>query len=75
MTPDIHQLQDYPFNFIHDKVTSLARALGFRVVDTLDVLSKYSAEELWAMPGDPHPNALGHRIMADSIRPVLELQN
>jgi lysophospholipase L1-like esterase len=28
-------------------------------------------QELFAMPGDPHPNALGHRLMADAIFPIL----
>ena len=28
-------------------------------------------EELFAMPGDPHPNALGHRLMADAMFPVV----
>jgi hypothetical protein len=28
-------------------------------------------EQLWAMPGDPHPNAFGHELMANAIFPVL----
>jgi hypothetical protein len=28
-------------------------------------------QELFAMPGDPHPNALGHKLMADAISPII----
>jgi hypothetical protein len=28
-------------------------------------------EEMFAMPGDPHPNALGHELMAEAIFPVI----
>jgi lysophospholipase L1-like esterase len=26
---------------------------------------------VWAMPGDPHPNALGHELMAKALLPLL----
>jgi lysophospholipase L1-like esterase len=75
MTPDIHQLQDYPFHFIHDKIASLGRDLGFTVCDSYDALKIYPAEKLWTMPGDPHPNELGNKVMADVMEPVLRLQD
>jgi hypothetical protein len=28
-------------------------------------------EQVWAMPGDPHPNGLGHRLMADAVYRLL----
>lgn len=67
MTPDIHQLYDYPFDFIHDKMTSLAREKGFTYIDPLESFLKYDPKELWAMPGDPHPNEVGHEIMAEAV--------
>jgi lysophospholipase L1-like esterase len=30
------------------------------------------AKSLYAIPGDPHPNAAGHTIMADILVPALE---
>ncbi|TWB87276.1 lysophospholipase L1-like esterase [Bradyrhizobium macuxiense] len=72
MTPDVHNLKDYPFGFIHDKMRSIGQANGYRFVDLLPALGKLSPDQVWAMPGDPHPNALGHKLMADAILPVLD---
>ena len=71
MTPDIHNLKDYPFNFIHSKIKKLAEQNNFYFVDLLPSFINKTAKEFWAMPGDPHPNALGHSLMAKSIYPAL----
>lgn len=68
MTPDIHQLQPYELYFIHDIMKQEALKRGFTYVDLLDGLkSVEDNRELWAMKGDPHPNALGHKLMADQL--------
>lgn len=72
MTPDVHNLKDYPFGFVHEVMKTIARDDGYTFVDLLPALGKLSAEEIWAMPGDPHPNSLGHKLMADAILPVLD---
>lgn len=72
MTPDVHNLKDYPFVFIHDKMRAIAQADGYTFVDLLPALSNLSPEQIWAMPGDPHPNSLGHKLMADALLPVLD---
>ena len=71
MTPDIHNLKDYPFGFIHEKMRKIAETDGYQYVDLLPSFGKLSPEEVWAMPGDPHPNALGHQLMAQTIVPLL----
>lgn len=71
MTPDIHQLKDYPFRPEHDLIRALAERKGWAFVDFLPDLSAVPSQDLYAIPGDPHPNALGHRIMADALLPVL----
>ena len=71
MTPDIHNLSDYKFGYIHEKMENFAASNGFIFVDSLPQLKGLSPEDLYAMPGDPHPNALGHKIMAETIAPVL----
>jgi lysophospholipase L1-like esterase len=71
MTPDIHNLKDYPFVFIHEKMKSIAAAFGYQYVDLLPAFGKLSPEQVWAMPGDPHPNAFGHELMAKAIVPLL----
>ena len=67
VVPDIHQLRDYPFGFAHERVKALAKDRGWQFLDFLDVLGKYQGPELWAMPGDPHPNAVAHGLMADAL--------
>lgn len=72
MMPDVHNLKNYPFEFIHDKMRTIAQADGYKYIDLLPALSNLAPEQIWAMPGDPHPNALGHKLMADAILPVLD---
>ena len=72
MTPDVHNLKNYPFGFVHETMRAIAVENGYTYVDLLPVLEKLSPEEIWAMPGDPHPNGLGHKLMADAVLPVLE---
>jgi lysophospholipase L1-like esterase len=71
MTPDVHNLNPYPFAFIHERMHKIANDLGYTYVDLLPAFGTLSPEQVWAMPGDPHPNALGHELMAKAIIPVL----
>jgi lysophospholipase L1-like esterase len=72
MTPDVHNLKNYPLGFIHDRMKQIAEQDGYRYVDLLPAFAGLSPEQVWAMPGDPHPNALGHSLMAKAIAPLLE---
>lgn len=73
MIPDIHNLKNYPFTFIHRKIEALSAKNGFWYVDFYNSFRHVEKQEdLWAMPGDPHPNAQGHLLMADQLYPVLE---
>jgi lysophospholipase L1-like esterase len=71
MTPDVHNLVDYKFRFVHETMGELAQSLGYTYVDLLPPLLGRKPEELFAMPGDPHPNALGHKLMAEALFPVV----
>jgi len=71
MTPDVHNLSNYPFVSIHKRMRRVAEADGYAFVDLLPAFGKLSPDQVWAMPGDPHPNALGHHLMAEAIFPVL----
>jgi len=71
MTPDVHNLVDYKFEFVHDIMRRIADADGYTYVDLLPALRGRPPQDLFAMPGDPHPNALGHELMADAIFPVV----
>jgi lysophospholipase L1-like esterase len=71
MIPDIHNLEHYPFGFAHAEMAEIAQADGYRYLDLLPAFGALPPERIWAMPGDPHPNALGHQLMADAIYPLL----
>lgn len=76
MVPDVHNLADYKFGFIHDKMKSVADGLGVPYIDLLPAFKGITdPQEVWAMPGDPHPNAMGHRLMAEYLKPRLDLNN
>ena len=72
MMPDIHNLKDYPFGFVHEHMARLAKRLGWEYVDLLKGLDIDDPRSIYAIPGDPHPNAVGHRMMAEVIAPVVE---
>ena len=71
MVPDIHSLTNYPLGFVHETFAQTARDNGFAYIDLLPAFQGLTPEEIWAMPGDPHPNARGHALMADEIYGVL----
>lgn len=74
LVPDVHNLGRYPFNFVDSTMEQVAGDLGYRFVDLLPAFGHLSPQQVWAMPGDPHPNALGHRLMADALYPALQLR-
>ena len=67
MTPDFHDLEDYKLGFVHRAVGDMAASVEFGFVDLFDAFQGIPAKSLWAIPGDPHPNAEGHRIMAEFL--------
>jgi lysophospholipase L1-like esterase len=73
MVPDVHDLTNYRLEFVHDRMRQVARELGYHYVDLLPVMRNLTPAEVWSMPGDPHPNALGHERMAQAIYPALQL--
>lgn len=75
MTPDVHNLVDYKFGFVHDIMREIAAEYDYKYCDQLTTMKGVPPEDLWAMPGDPHPNALGHKLMADAIFPMLVQQD
>ena len=71
MTPDVHNLVDYKLGYIHDIMRKIAQSDGYTYIDLLPAMRGRPPKDLFAMPGDPHPNALGHKLMADAIFPVI----
>jgi len=71
MMPDIHNVVDYRLGFVHDLMRGVAAEYGYEYVDLLSAFAGRKPQDLFAMPGDPHPNALGHQLMAEAIFPVI----
>jgi lysophospholipase L1-like esterase len=71
MIPDVHDLVDYRFNFVHDIMRKFAEQNRYAYVDLLPAMTGLRPQEIWAMPGDPHPNAFAHKLMADAIFPLI----
>jgi lysophospholipase L1-like esterase len=71
MIPDVHDLVDYKFTFVHDIMRNFAQANGYSYVDLLPAMRGLQPQQIWAMPGDPHPNAFAHQLMADAIFPLM----
>ena len=69
--PDLQDLsKGSPYEPLYQKMESAFQAMG---VQTLNTFSGYQTlfekreSQLWVHPNDPHPNALGHRLMADLL--------
>ena len=71
MTPDVHDLVDYKYDFVHEIMRKIAERDGYVYVDLLPAMTGLRPEQSWAMPGDPHPGAYAHKLMADVVFPVL----
>lgn len=71
--PELHVLgEDYPFADCEQKVVAEAADAGVRYVDLRPALASEVPESLWVSPGDAHPNARGHRLIADGLLPVVD---
>jgi lysophospholipase L1-like esterase len=71
MTPDVHHLVDYKFGFVHEAMQQISAEYGYKFIDLLPILQTPTQQDLYTIPGDPHPNALAHRLMATAILPAL----
>jgi|GEM_PF-601468 len=69
--PDVHNLRDYPFHYIHELLEEISAELGYVYVDLYPGFEGLPPARIWSMPGDPHPNGYGHRIMAQTLYQAL----
>ena len=66
-----HLDQGYAFRDAHEAIGRFCHSAGIAWMDLLPVLQGRRAEDLWVHPHDPHPNALAHRLVAESLAPAL----
>jgi lysophospholipase L1-like esterase len=73
MLPELHNLVDYPFDAEYAKVAGFLRDSGINYIDLTERFRGYeNAPGLWVAPDDAHPNALGHRMIAEYSRDFIE---
>jgi hypothetical protein len=70
--PLLFDLDPYAFEDVHAQVADAGRRKGFAVMDLTGVLRGYAPAALRLDPGDvSHPNALGHRLIAEALAPAI----
>lgn len=68
LIPELHAPgAAYPFRDIHAAVAAVASRQGIPVLDLADAFDDVAPHTLWVSPGDAHPNATAHRIIAHAI--------
>jgi lysophospholipase L1-like esterase len=68
LIPELHDTStNYPFGEIHDKVATVAANHGLVTLDLREAFRGIEPMSLWVSPGDAHPNAKGHLIIAQAI--------
>lgn len=69
LLPELHALEDYPFDREYRMVSEVLRREGVPVLDVTSALSMVSdPQSLWVSPDDAHPNAEAHRRIAEASR-------
>lgn len=70
---DLRNLKSYAFNDFHVKVQSFLKQKHIQVIDTLPVFLNKPEPSLWVAPDDPHPNILGHSLIAELLYREIKL--
>lgn len=73
--PDIHDLSPgSPYRDLYAKMEAAFKKLEIPVVNTFDTFQKKFGDDvskLWIQSDDPHPNAAGHALMAETLSDYL----
>jgi hypothetical protein len=70
--PILFELHRYPYGAVEDEITRFARQNKIPVVSLTGGFLGKDERALWIGPGDQHPNALGHKIAAETLYPYLK---
>ncbi len=69
LLPELHALDEYPFEREYRKVANFLRSQRIAVLDVTPAFADVSEpQSLWVSPDDAHPNALAHRRIAAASR-------
>lgn len=64
-------LLDDTYRPIREAFADWAKEEGVKHIDLFDAQAAHDFQKIWTN-GDPHPNALGHRVIADGLLPAVE---
>lgn len=67
LMPDINYLNPYKLKFINNKMISFSKEIGLNYLDLLPFFENKNSENLLNKYNDPHPNIIGHQIIAKAI--------
>tara|TARA_B100000780_G_scaffold128775_1_gene90301 strand:- start:9041 stop:10009 length:969 start_codon:yes stop_codon:yes gene_type:complete len=69
LMPDLNHFDSNKFIFIKEKVKKLATELRFDLIDLYQAfdMQNFNKHSYLNKYNDPHPNALGHKVIADNI--------
>jgi lysophospholipase L1-like esterase len=70
--PELHQLKNYPFTAVDDKLAKIAAAEGFEFFNLRPALENEPPDSLWVTAPDPHPNAHAHALIAAALTDYLQ---
>lgn len=65
--PEFHDLQNYLFLDIHERVAGFFQSHGCLVLDALKVFNGKAARQFWVARDDPHPDAKANQLFADFV--------
>jgi len=54
--PELHNLKNYPFTAVNEKLAALSEEAGLEYLDLLPSVREEAEETLWVTVPDPHPN-------------------
>jgi lysophospholipase L1-like esterase len=57
----------HPYGAIYARIADAARARGLVVIESFPALRGHDAVSLWVGPGDAHPNAAAHALLARAL--------
>ena len=71
IVPDIHDLSPgTPYQVLYSKMETAFKGMGLPTVNAFDPFQKEFGDDvskLWIQSDDPHPNAQGHKLMAQVL--------
>lgn len=70
--PELHDLKNYPFTHVNEKLAKLSEEAGLEYFDLLPSVREEPEETLWVTVPDPHPNNKACTLFGKALAKHLE---